>query len=75
MPALIILSLYSILILFYIITCFFIVYHLVNFSVHSSLKILNVSVFVFLAIGLLIYNVAIFFSIDWNSLVYKLIAY
>ncbi|EKE11589.1 MAG: hypothetical protein ACD_15C00059G0027 [uncultured bacterium] len=73
MPALIVLSLYGILILLYIITCFFIAYHLVNFSINSGLKVLTISVFVFLAAGLLIYNLAVFFSIDWNFLFYNLI--
>jgi hypothetical protein len=73
MPAIIVLFLYGILMLLYIITCFFIVYHLVNFSINSGLKIVTICVFVFLAAGLMIYNMAVFFSIDWNNLFYNLI--
>lgn len=74
MPALIILALYSILLILYIITCFFVIYHLVNFSLRSELKVVMVVAFVLLAAGLVAYNALLFFSIDWNALVYNLIA-
>lgn len=74
MPALIILALYGVLILLYIITCFFVVYHLANFSLNSPMKVIMLFTFVLLAGGLLAYNGLLFFSIDWNSLVYNLIA-
>ena len=74
MPALIILALYSILIILYVITCFFVVYHLVNFSLHSELRIIMLIAFVLLSTGLLAYNGLLFFSIDWNYLIYTLIA-
>jgi hypothetical protein len=73
MPALIILAMYSVLIILYIITCFFVVYHLVNFSLNPQMKVSMLISFVLLAGGLLAYNGLLFFSIDWNDLVYNLI--
>jgi hypothetical protein len=74
MPAIILLALYGIVILLYVITCFFIVYHLVNFSVNYAMKIFTLFVFIVLASGLLVSNGLLFFSIDWNYLIYNLIA-
>lgn len=74
MPALIILALYSILVFLYAITCFFILYHLVNFAINSEIKIAMIIVFILLASGLIFYNGLLFFSIDWNYLISNLIS-
>jgi hypothetical protein len=74
MLSLVILSLYGILILLYVVTCFFIAYHLVNFSLDSAMKIITLVVFIVLSAGLLAYNVLIFFSIDWNFLISTLMS-
>jgi hypothetical protein len=74
MPALIILALYSILVFLYVITCFFILYHLVNFAINSEIKIAMIIVFILLASGLIFYNGLLFFSIDWNYLISNLIS-
>ncbi len=74
MPALIILALYSVLIFLYVITCFFILYHLVNFAINSEIKLAMLVAFILLATGLLFYNGLLFFSIDWNYLISNLIS-
>jgi hypothetical protein len=68
MVSLAILALYAIIILVFIILSFFVVFHLANFSVKSSIT--HVVLFFFIAIssGLLLINVALFFSIDWTYL-------
>jgi len=70
---LILLSLYSIIILIYIIVSFFIVYHLVKYSINSELKIIMLFFFVLVSAGLLISNLALFFSIDWNAIIAEIL--
>ena len=74
MPALIALAFYSFLIFLYLITCFFIIYHLVNFSVNSTLKTAMITTFILFATGLLFSNGLFFFSINWNDLISNLIS-
>lgn len=74
MVSLIIFALYAILILIYVLTSLFIVYHLVKYSVTSEMKIIMLVFFVVVSAGLLISNLALFFSIDWNALVSNLAA-
>lgn len=74
MPALIILALYAIIIIVYTLISFFIVYHLVKYSVDSEFKFVMLVFFVIISSGLLLSNIALFFSIDWNSLISKLLA-
>lgn len=69
MASLIILALYAIIILIYILISFFIVYHLVKYSTVSEFKIVMLVFFVVMSAGLLISNLALFFSIDWNFLI------
>lgn len=74
MVSLIIFALYAVLILIYLLTSLFIVYHLVKYSVTSEMKIIMLVFFVVVSAGLLISNLALFFSIDWNALVLNLAA-
>lgn len=74
MISLIIFALYAVLILIYILTSLFIVYHLVKYSVTSEMKIIMLVFFVVVSAGLLLSNLALFFSIDWNALVSSLAA-
>ena len=69
MASLIILALYAIIILIYTLTSFFIVYHLVRFSVESEFKVVMLIAFVLVSAGLLLSNLMLFFSINWNSLI------
>jgi hypothetical protein len=73
MASLIILALYTIIIIMYVLISFFIVYHLTRYSVDSEFKIIMLVFFVVISTGLLISNLAVFFSIDWNAAVAKLL--
>lgn len=73
MLSLAILALYAIIILMYVITSFFIVYHLTKYSLGSEMKTVMLVFFVVVAAGLLFSNLLLFFSIDWNVLFHKLL--
>lgn len=72
MASLIILALYAIIILIFALISFFIVYHLTSYSVDSQLKIVMLVFFVIVSAGLFVSNVALFFSINWETVVTKL---
>lgn len=59
---------YSLIVLFYILTYFFIIYHLVRYSINSSLKQKILPLFVIVSALLLISNMLLFLSIDWQEL-------
>jgi hypothetical protein len=65
---LIISILYIIAIIFYLIFSSFIAYHLIKYSVNSELNIIMLPLFVIVSIGLLLPNIMLFYSIDWNFL-------
>jgi hypothetical protein len=73
MASLIILSLYAIIILIYSLISLFIVYHLVKYSIDQELKTVMLVFFVVISVGLILSNLMLFFSIDWNLLMYKLL--
>jgi hypothetical protein len=52
---------------------FFIVYHLTRYSVDSHFKLVMLVFFVVVSAGLFLSNIALFFSIDWNMLISKLL--
>ncbi|MDO8240537.1 MAG: hypothetical protein Q7T51_00935 [Candidatus Moranbacteria bacterium] len=70
---LVLLALYGIIILTFLIVSFFIVYHLVTYSINSELNFIMLFLFVAVTAGLLISNLALFFSIDWNMLITDLL--
>jgi hypothetical protein len=70
---LILLSLYSIIILIYIITSFFIVYHLATYSINPNLKTIMLVFFIVVSIGLLASNLTLFFSIDWDIILAEIL--
>jgi len=74
MFSLIILALYAIIILMYVIASFFVVYHLVKYSINSELKTVMLIFFVVVSTGLLLSNILLFFSIDWNTMISKIIS-
>lgn len=74
MASLIILALYAIIIIAYACISFFIVYHLTRYSVDSEFKIVMLVFFVAVSAGLFLSNLALFFSIDWNAVIAKLLA-
>ncbi len=69
MPYTVILALYSILILIYALISLFIIYHLLKYSTNHALKTFSVLFFAAVSTGLLLSNVLLFFSIDWNALI------
>jgi len=64
----IILIIYAICILLYLILSFFIIYHLLKYAVNSELNVVMLPLFIIVSIGLLIPNLILFSSIDWDSL-------
>jgi hypothetical protein len=73
MVTLLILILYAIIILIYFSISFFIVYHLVKYSVDSQFKTVMLVFFVVISAGLFLTNLALFFSVNWNALISNLI--
>lgn len=73
MITLILLAFYLLIIFIYLIISFFIVYHLVTYSINSELKIIMLFFFVIVSAGLLISNLALFFSIDWNAMIAEIL--
>jgi len=69
MLSLIALAFYALIVLMYTLASFFIVYHLVKYSIASELKTVMLIVFVLVSAGLLFSNLLLFFSINWNSLI------
>lgn len=63
-----ILIFYSVIVLFYILTYFFIIYHLTRYSINSSLKQKILPLFVIVSALLLISNMLLFLSIDWQEI-------
>lgn len=74
MASLIILGFYSLIILMYVLASFFVVYHLVKYSLNSELNTVMLIFFVVVSAGLLFSNLLLFFSIDWNTMLSKLIS-
>ncbi len=70
---LIILVLYLIIIFVYLVISFFIVYHLANYSINSELRIVMLSFFVLVSAGLLLSNIALFFSMNWSDIISQLL--
>ena len=72
MISLLIVTFYLVILLFYIITSFFIAYHLIKFSLVSEIKIVMIVLFVLVSAGLIFSNLILFFSISWEDLLYQL---
>ena len=62
------LVLYFLLVLGYVLTYFFIIYHLVKYSLRPSLNNLILPVFVIGSVLILFTNIVLFFSVDWSGL-------
>ena len=60
--------LYAIVHILYFITSFFIVYHLVRYSIHSSLNHIALVIFIAVSIPLIISNVILFNLVNWPNL-------
>lgn len=62
-----ILIFYSVVVLFYILSYFFIIYHMVRYSINSSLNQKILPLFVIVSALLLISNMLLFLSINWQK--------
>ncbi|MFA6047365.1 MAG: hypothetical protein WCV59_02015 [Parcubacteria group bacterium] len=58
--------LYAIIIIMFVVTYFFIIYHLVRYSLKPSLNNIVLPIFIIGSTLLLISNVALFFSVNWQ---------
>lgn len=48
---------------------FFVIYHLMKFSINSEMNHIMLAVFMVISIVLIISNILLFFSVDWADLV------
>jgi len=60
--------LYVVLLISYLLTSFFIIYHLVRYSIHSSLNYIALVVFIAVSIPLVISNILLFSYVNWSAL-------
>jgi len=63
-----ILIFYSLIVLFYVLLYFFIIYHMVRYSINSSLNQKILPLFVIISALLLVSNLLLFLSINWQEL-------
>lgn len=61
--------LYLLFILLYIFASLFIIYHLVKYTIHSSLNYVALVVFIAVSIPLLIGNIILFNMINWKEII------
>lgn len=68
----IVLGLYLVIISVFVLVSFFIVYHLVRYTINSNLNIILLPVFIIGVAALLIFNLTLFFSTNWNEILLKI---
>jgi len=73
MLSLLISTLYLTVLFIYVLASAFIIYHLIRYSAASEMKTLMLILFIAVSAGLLFSNLLLFFSIDWDAMLYKLI--
>ncbi|PIP28023.1 MAG: hypothetical protein COX29_03450 [Candidatus Moranbacteria bacterium CG23_combo_of_CG06-09_8_20_14_all_35_22] len=71
----IILALYAIIFITYLFLFFFIIYHLARYSINAKTNKIMLPIFVVVSILLFLSNIMLFFSVDWNALISKLIIF
>ena len=64
----IILALYAVIIITFVLIYFFIVYHMVKYSINASLNKIMLPIFIIASTLLLFSNILLFFSVNWNDL-------
>jgi len=69
----IIFTLYALFILSYILISFFVAYHLLKYSINPHFSRIMLLVFLVVSAFLLISNLALFFSVDWKTIVIDLL--
>lgn len=68
----IILALYAIIIITFTLIYFFIIYHMVKYSINAKLNKIILPVFIIISTLLLFSNILLFFSVNWNDLFSRL---
>ena len=59
---------YFIVIALFLVTSFFIVYHLASYSIDPELRLITLSLFIIVSGGLLFSSLLLFFSVDWTAI-------
>jgi hypothetical protein len=72
MFTLIILAGYLLMIAIFTIIALFIAYHLASYTLNSSSKHFILAFFLLISTGLLLSNLLLFFSVDWNRIISQL---
>jgi hypothetical protein len=66
-------GLYALFIFSYILLSFFVAYHLIKYSINPHFSRIMLLVFLVVSAFLLISNLALFFSVDWKTIVIDLL--
>lgn len=61
-------SLYFLILLLYAVTGYFVVYHLIRYSINSELNKIVIPLFLIITPLLILSNMLLFFSIDWETI-------
>jgi hypothetical protein len=69
----IIFVLYAVFILSYILVSFFVAYHLIKYTINPKFSRTMLLVFLIVSTFLLISNLVLFFSVDWNIMAVDLL--
>lgn len=69
----IILALYAVILITYLFLFFFIIYHLSRYSINAKTNKIMLPIFAVVSVLLFLSNIMLFFSVDWNTLILKLI--
>ncbi|MDO9231192.1 MAG: hypothetical protein Q7U36_01775 [bacterium] len=69
----IVLALYAIILITYLFLFFFIIYHLSRYSINAKTNRIILPIFIVVSVLLFLSNIMLFFSVDWNALILKLI--
>lgn len=72
MLSLFILGLYFTLLAIFSIASIFIVYHLIKYANGSEIKTIMLILFLIVSSGLFLFNLLLFFSINWSSLLLQI---
>lgn len=71
----IVLALYAIIFITYLFLFFFIIYHLSRYSINAKTNKIMLPIFVIISVLLFISNIMLFFMVDWNTLISKLLIF
>ncbi|OGI29406.1 MAG: hypothetical protein A2288_03750 [Candidatus Moranbacteria bacterium RIFOXYA12_FULL_44_15] len=67
-----VLSLYAVILLGFVLTYFFVIYHLAKYSINKKLSAIMLAVFIVISTLLIFSNILLFFAVDWEQLIENL---